>query len=62
MNKIRLKIVKSGECAMILLLKVKKKLDFSDFVSAARDLSPNFKKIKNWIQNVNDSTSILKNA
>ena len=61
MNKIRLKIVKSGECAMILLLKVKK-LDFSDFVSATRDLSPNFKKLKNWIQNVNDSPSILKNA
>ena len=44
---------------MILLLKVKK-LDFSDFVSATRDLSPNFIKHKNCIQKVYDSPSILK--
>ena len=32
-----------------------KKLDFSDFVSAIRVLSPNFIKLKNCIQKVYDS-------
>ena len=43
---------------MISCLKLEK-LDFSDFVSATRDLSPNFSKLKNWIQKVYDSPSIL---
>ena len=60
MNKICLKIVNSGDVAMILLLKVRKKRDFSNFVSATRDLSPNFIKLKNCIQNVYDSPFILK--
>ena len=37
--------VNSGDFAMILLLKVRK-LDVSDFVSATRDLTPNFIKLK----------------
>ena len=59
MNKICLKIVNSGDFAMILLLRVRK-LDFCDFVSASRDLSPNFLKLKNCIQKVLYSPSILK--
>ena len=58
MNKILLKIVNSGDFAMILLLKLRK-LDFSDFVSATRDLRPNFIKLKNCIHKVYDSPSIL---
>ena len=37
-------------------------MDFSDFVSATRDLSPNFIKLKNSIQKVYDSQSILINC
>ena len=59
MNKICLKIVNSGDFAMILLLKVRK-LDFCNFVSATRDLSPNLLKLKNCIQKVFDSPSILQ--
>ena len=44
---------------MISLIKVRK-LDVSDFVSATRDLTPNFIKLKNCIQKVYDSPSILK--
>ena len=36
-----------------------RKIDFSDFVSATRDLSRNFIKLKNSIQKVYDSRSIL---
>ena len=39
-----------------------KKFDFSDFVSAIRDLSPNSIKLKNSIQKVYDSQSILINC
>ena len=46
---------------MILLLKVRK-IDFSDFVSATSDLSPNFIKLKKSIQKVYDSQSILINC
>ena len=37
-----------------------RKLDFTDFVSATRDLSPNFIKLKKCVQKVYDSPSILK--
>ena len=50
-----------GDFAMILLLKVRK-LDFSDFVSATRELTPNFIKLKNCIQKVYDSPSLLQIA
>ena len=43
---------------MNLLLKVKKN-DFSDLVSATRDLFPNFIKLKTCIHNVYDSPSKL---
>ena len=59
MNKMCLKIANSGEFAMILLLKVRK-LDYSDFVYATRELTPNFIKPTNCIQNVYDSPSIQK--
>ena len=39
-----------------------KKNDFSDFVSTTRELSPNFIKLKNSIQKVYDSKSILINC
>ena len=39
-----------------------KKIDFSDFVSATRNLSPNFIKLKKSIQKVYDSQSILINC
>ena len=39
-----------------------KKIDFSNFIFATRDLSPNFIKLKNSIQKVYDSQSILKNC
>ena len=59
MNKICLKIVNSGEFAIILLLKVRKTY-FCNFVSATRDLSPNFIKLRNCIQKVFDSPLTLK--
>ena len=58
MNKICLKIVHSGDFAIILLLKVSK-LDFIDLVYATRDLTPNFIKLKNCIQKVYDRPSLL---
>ena len=61
MNKICFKKVNSGDFAKILLLKVRK-LDVSYFVSATRDLTPNFIKLKNCIQKVYDSPSILNNC
>ena len=39
-----------------------RKIDFSDFASATRDLSPNFIKLKYSIQKVYDSQSILINC
>ena len=37
-----------------------KKLEFSDFVSATRNQTPNFIKHENYIQKVYDSISILE--
>ena len=59
MNEICLKLVNSGDFAKFDCLKCEK-LDFSDFVSATRGLSPNSIKLKKCLQKVFDSPSILK--
>ena len=45
---------------MVKQLRVRKTLFYSDFIYAARDLTSNVIKLKNCIQNVSDSQSILK--